>query len=60
MSYVYATRLSLTAARRQLGDLQRRAFALRHAAGALDFDAATLAPPGNRAARARSVCSHTS
>ena len=55
MSYVYATRLSLTAARRQLGDLQRRAFALRHAAGALDFDAATLAPPGNRAARARSV-----
>lgn len=46
MSYVYATRLSLTAARRQLGNLQRRAFALRHAAGALDFDAATFAPPG--------------
>ena len=45
-------RIPPQAARRQLAELQRRRFALRTAAGAMEFDAATLAAPGNRYARA--------
>ncbi len=45
-------RYSLDSARRRLAELQRKEFALKHASGALEFDAATTAPPGSVAARA--------
>ena len=51
----YATKLSLEGARRALAELERRNFALSHAAGALSFDAVTAAPPGNRAARSETI-----
>ena len=51
----YATKMTLPAARRSLVELQRREFALRHAAGALEFDADTLAPPENKLARAQTL-----
>ena len=51
----YATKLSLPGARRQLEELQRRSFALGHAAGALEFDSVTLAPPANRVARSHTL-----
>ena len=51
----YATRMTLPGARRALAELQSRGFALRHASGALSFDAVTLAPPGNRVARSHTL-----
>ena len=51
----YATRMTLPGARRALAELQSRGFALRHASGALSFDAVTLAPPGNRIARSHTL-----
>ena len=51
----YASKLTLTGARRQLAEVQRRAFALSHASGVLAFDAATNAPIANRLARSRTL-----
>ena len=47
--------MTLVGARRQLEELQKTEFALRHASGALEFDAVTLAPPGNRLARSHTL-----
>lgn len=52
---IAVSKLTLPVARRQLAELQKREFALRHASGALSFDAETLAPPGNIIARSQTL-----
>ena len=52
---IAVSKLTLPVARKHLAELQKREFALRHASGALEYDAETLAPPGNRIARAQTL-----